>query len=152
MATYRYSRWDGTQQVFELDEDSLLEAMSEGILAHGDIYRALRDLFRRGVQGEDRRIEGLRDLMERLKAQRRQQLERHNLDALMDDLKERLRDVMDTERGGIDRRLREARQDLERAGDQADVLKGPMRLLEERAERSIETLDSLPATDLETTA
>ena len=94
MPTYRYSRWDGTQQVFRLDEDSLLEALSEDVLAHGDLDRALRNLFQRGLQGEEgQRIEGLRDLIDRLKKQRQLQLERHNLDSLMDDLKERLEDV-----------------------------------------------------------
>ena len=130
MNTYRYSRWDGSQQVFELDEDSLMESLSDDILAHGDINRALRDLFQRGLRGEGQRLEGLRDIKERLRQQRQQQLERHNLDSLMDDLKERLQDVIETERKGIDMRLAEARQQLDQAGDQAEHLKGPMRLLE----------------------
>ena len=123
MTTHRYSRWDGTQQVFELDEDSLIDSLSDDILAHGDINRALRNLFQRGVRGEqDERIEGLRDLMERLKQQRQQQLERYNLDSLMDDLKEALQDVVETERAGIEKRLEEAREQLEQAGDEAEHL------------------------------
>ena len=144
MATYRYSRWDGSQQVFDLDEDSIMDSLSDDILAHGDLNRALRNLFQRGLRGEDRRIEGLRDLMDRLKNQRQMQLERYNLDSLMDDLKERLQDVVETERGGIDRRLEDARQRLELSGDEAEHLQGPMQLLEERAQRSRDTLDSLP--------
>jgi uncharacterized protein with von Willebrand factor type A (vWA) domain len=62
----------------------------------------------------------------------------------MDDLKERLQDVIETERKGIDRRLEEAGQQLDQAGDQAEHFKGPMRLLEERARGSRETLDNLP--------
>ena len=144
MATYRYSRWDGSQQVFDLDEDSIMDSLSDDILAHGDLNRALRNLFQRGLRGEDRRIEGLRDLMDRLKNQRQMQLERYNLDSLMDDLKERLQDVVETERGGIDRRLEDTRQRLELSGDEAEHLQGPMQLLEERAQRSRDTLDSLP--------
>ncbi len=143
MARYTYSHWDGSQQVFELDEDELLEAMSEDILAHGDVNRALRDLLRRGMPNErGERVGGLRDLMERQSRQRQRQLERYNRDSLMDDLKERLRDVVDTERKGIERRLTDARRQLEAAGD--DDLQGPMRLLEERAERGKQRLDSLP--------
>ena len=145
MATYRYSRWDETQQVFELDEDSIMDSLTDDILAHGDVERALRSLFQRGTRDDrGQRIEGLRDLKERLRQQRERQLERYNLDSLMDDLEERLRDVVDTERTGIDRRLQEARQELEQAGDQAEHLGGPMRLLEERAQRSLEKLDDLP--------
>ena len=145
MPTYRYSRWDGTQQVFGLDEDSLLEALSEDVLAHGDLDRALRNLFQRGLQGEEgQRIEGLRDLIDRLKKQRQLQLERHNLDSLMDDLKERLEDVVDTERRAIDKRLDEARKRIEQAGETQQDFAAPMRLLEQRAEKSTEALDDLP--------
>ena len=145
MNIYRYSRWDGTQQLFELDEDSLLESMSDDILAHGDVNRALRNLFQQGLSGEQgERIEGLRDLIKRLKQQRQRQLERYNLESLMDDLKQRLDDVVDTERSGIDKRLQEAQRQLDEAGDEADQLQQPMQLLEERARRSREVLDALP--------
>ena len=109
MTTYRYSRWDGTQQVFDLDADDLIDSLSEDVLEHGDLERALRNMFQRGLDREGQRTEGLKDLLERLRKQRQQQLDSYNLDSLMDDLKERLRDVTDTERGGIDRRLSEAR-------------------------------------------
>lgn len=97
MADYRYSRWDGTQQVFGLDEDDLLESLSGDIMAHGDVERALRDLFRRGVgdQHGDQRIEGLSELMERLRSKRRQQLQDQKLESLTKELEERLRDVVD---------------------------------------------------------
>ena len=144
MTAYRYLRWDGSQQVFDLDEDSIMESLSDDILAHGDINRALGNLLRRGLRSESQRLDGLRDLAERLKQQRQQQLERYNLDSLMDDLKERLQDVIETERSGIERRVAEARQQLEQDGDQAEHLQGPMRLLDERAQRSRETLDHLP--------
>ena len=145
MGTYRYSRWDGSQQVVDVDEEDIMDSLSDDILEHGDVNRALRNLFQRGMQNQQgERIGGLRDLMERLRQQRQQQLERYNLDSLMDGLKEQLQDVIDTERSGIDRRLDEARRDLDEAGAQAEHLQGPMRLLEERAERSKETLDNLP--------
>ena len=145
MTTYRYSRWDGTQQPFELDEEDILETLSDDIMEHGDVRRALRGLFQRGMDDErGERVGGLRDMLGRLRQQRRQQLERYNLDSLMDDLKERLDDIVETERGGIDRRVEEARADLDRAGDQGEHLRAPMRLLEERAERSREKLEALP--------
>ena len=144
MPTYSYSRWDGSQQVFDLDEDSIMDSLSEDILAHGDLNRALRGLFQRGMDGDDRRIDGLRDLMERLREQRQRQLERFRLESVMDDLKERLQDVIETERQGIERRLLEALQQLKQAGGQAEQLREPMRLLDERARRSREILDDLP--------
>ncbi|MCH7746250.1 MAG: VWA domain-containing protein, partial [Chloroflexi bacterium] len=145
MATYKYSRWDGTQDWSDMDEDDILESLSEDILTHGDVNRALRNMFQRGMDNDrGQRIDGLRDMMERLRQQRQQQLERYNMDSLMDDLKERLQDVIDTERKGIDKRLEEGREQVEQAGDQADHLKAPMQMLEERGQRSQQKLDSLP--------
>src|SRR6266850_1341306 len=46
----RYSRWDGTQAVPDLDADELLSAMSDDLLADGDLWNALRRLFQRGAQ------------------------------------------------------------------------------------------------------
>ena len=111
MPTYRYSQWDGTQQVFDLDAEDVLESLSDDILAYGDVNRALRSLLQRGLRDDKgQRVEGLKDLMDRLRQQRQQQLERYNLDSLVDDLKEQLQEVLDTERKGIERRLQEARR------------------------------------------
>ena len=144
MNTYRYSRWDGSQQDLGIDEESIIDSLSDDILAHGDMRRALRNLFQRGLQDErGQRIDGLRDLVERLRQQRQQQLERYNLDSMMDDLKERLQDVVDTERAGIDKRLEEARQQLGSSGRQPE-LQDAMSLLERRAQDGKDRLDTLP--------
>ena len=145
MTTYSYSRWDGSQDWSDMDEDDFLEALSEDILTHGDVNRALRNLFQRGMDSEQgERVEGLREMMERLRKQRQAQLERYNVDSLMEDLKERLQDVLESERSGIDKRVSEARERMDAEGDEAEHLRGPMKMLEERAERSREKLDSLP--------
>ena len=105
--TYRYSRWDGTQNIFDLDADQLMDMLSDDILNNGDIMQALRDLLRQGMQNRDgEQMPGLRQLMEQLKDRRRQQMQQHNMDSVLDDLKERLDDIIDTERRGIQSRLR----------------------------------------------
>ena len=144
MAKYRYSRWDGSQEIAGLDGDRVLESLSDELLMHGDVDRALRSMLYRGLRSEDRRIGGLRDLIERIRQRRQQSLQRHNLDSLIDDIEQRLRDVIETERAGIDTRLEEAREQLARADENAGDLAGPMGVLEQRAQRSRETLDGLP--------
>ncbi|MDA0769914.1 MAG: VWA domain-containing protein [Chloroflexi bacterium] len=145
MTTYRYSRWDGSQNIFGLDEDDIMDSLADDILSNGDLNRALRNLMQRGMQDENgQQMPGLRDLQERLRQQRQQQLERYNLDSLMDDLKEKLKEVIDTERSGIDKRLQEARQQLEDAGEGSEHLQGAMQMLEDRAEANQEKLESLP--------
>ncbi|MBI4233782.1 MAG: VWA domain-containing protein, partial [Chloroflexi bacterium] len=144
MLSYRYSQWDGTQQVFGPDQEQLMDELADDLLAHGDVWRALREMFQRGVQGQQgQRVEGLRELLERLRAMRQQQLERYNMDSLLEDLKQRLEQVKETERKGIDRRVEEARQ---RAGEQGgDPATDPLlKMLEGRAQKSKESLDNLP--------
>lgn len=146
MIGYRYSMWDGSQHPFDLDEDDILEALSEDIMNYGDVNRALRNLMRQGMRGGDdgQRVTGLRDLRERLQAMREQQLRRYNLESAMDDIAERLQDVIDTERGGIERRMAEARDSLAQDGGDNEILRSAMDIMEKRAQDNLEKLDLLP--------
>src|SRR6266542_3301352 len=112
---FRYSRWDGTQTGFDLDADALLEEMSDYLLYHGDLNAALRRLLQQGFRDRnDERLMGLREMLERLRQRRRDELERRDLGGVYDDVAEKLQEVVEQERQGIDRRLDEARQ----SGDQ----------------------------------
>ena len=63
--SYRYSRWDGTQKIFDIDAEELMDLLSEDILNGGDVMQALRDLLRQGMQNRDgQQMPGLRQLME----------------------------------------------------------------------------------------
>ena len=70
MSTYRYSRWDGSQQLPPFDADDVLRALSEDVLAEGDVRRALQRLMQRGMRGGARGgdIPGLRRILEQLAA------------------------------------------------------------------------------------
>ena len=145
--SYRYSQWDDTQQLDPFTADDLMDAMADKLIEDGDLRRALRDLYRRGDQGAlDDRLKGLRELMERLRQMRQDQLERHDLNKIMDDINERLDDVVKTERAGIDRRLEEAAKppaaDGERTtAEENDALR---KMLQQMADRKREQLDALP--------
>ncbi len=116
----RYSRWDGTQQIDALDADELMRAMSDDLMQDGDLDRALQRLFRWGFERPDgEHVPGLRELMERLKERRQDQLNRYDLGSVLDDIKERLAQILDAERTGIERRLAEAR------GSEQDAQGGP---------------------------
>ncbi|HEX6868845.1 MAG TPA: hypothetical protein VF119_08560, partial [Candidatus Limnocylindrales bacterium] len=69
----RYSAWDGSQQVADLDADEIIDALADDVMAEGDLAEALRRLMDRGWRtGDPTRgdMPGLRDLMERLERQR----------------------------------------------------------------------------------
>ncbi len=110
---YGYSRWDGTQHIEGLDADDILKALSDDYMENGNLQQALKRLMQDGIRNEDgQRAMGLRELMERLRSQRNQQLNRYNMaSGVMDDLREKLEEIKQMERDGIQRRLDNTEQD-----------------------------------------
>ncbi len=107
----QYSRWDGTQVGFDLDADALLEEMTDDLLYHGDLNAALRRMMQQGFQDrQGRDVQGMREMLEKLREQRREQLDRYDLGGVYEDIANRLDEIVDEERAGIDRRLDEAQQ------------------------------------------
>ena len=143
---YRYSRWDGTQEIFDIDANELMDRLSDELLKQGDVMQALRELLRNGMQNrEGQQMPGLRELMERLKDQRRQQLQQYNMDSVVDDLKERLDSILQTEREGIDRRLSDAQEQVSQASEEDRPQQESLNdLLKQRADRNRGKLDNLP--------
>src|SRR5262249_26287564 len=108
------------------DADQILDALAEGLFEHGDLARALRELFRRGLRGrEGQRLAGLQDLMRQLRGQRQQRLDRYDLGSVLDQLRPRLDRVVEREGAGVDR-----------AAGQPE--------LRERVETARRTLETLP--------
>ncbi len=115
MARFRYSRWDGTQVGFELGADEIFDELTDELLYHGDLNQALQRLLQRGFRDrEGERVAGMRELLEQLRQRRREMLERHDLGGPYEEIAQRLRDIVDQERTGIDDLVEEARQ----SGDQ----------------------------------
>ena len=107
---FRYSRWDGTQVGFEIDAEAIFEEITDDLLYHGDLNAALRRLMQQGFEDDEgNRVEGMRELMQRLRDARRERLENSNLGGVYDEIADALRDVVDQERNALDRRLEEAR-------------------------------------------
>jgi uncharacterized protein with von Willebrand factor type A (vWA) domain len=105
---FRYSQWDGTQDIPALDADDVLQSLSDDLLSFGDLQQALRNMMQRGIRTPDGdRTDGMRDLLQRLRQQRRQQLERFDLSSVFDDIQRQLDEILDLERDALDGRLDE---------------------------------------------
>ena len=145
---YRYTRWDGTQRVVELDDDALMDEMAEDLTTHGDFERALRNLYQRGMQRQDGGgAEGLRHLRDQLQKRRQGQLDHYNLDNVFKDIEERLQRIIQKEREGIDDRIQEARGDASRDDNLSPEEKQRLLgMMEQRANRNRDRLDALPDT------
>ena len=101
---FRYSRWDGSQQLPDLDADEVLDEIADDILGYGDLRSALRRLMNEGMRPPTGApMRGLKDIMEQLRRRRQQRLERFDLGASLEDIERKLEDVVRTERAGIQR-------------------------------------------------
>lgn len=103
---YRYSRWDNTQTLEDLTAEEILDSLSDELISDGDLWNALRRMYRWGDEGKlDDRLQGLQQLLEQLRQQRQQELSRHDLGSVVDDIRKRLEEIVQTEREGIQNRL-----------------------------------------------
>ena len=112
---FTYSAWDGTQTGFDWDADTLFGELTDDLLYHGDLHAALRRLMQQGfADDEGNRLQGLRELLERLRAARQERLEQFDLGGIYDQINEALDEVVETEREAIDEYLDE----IDASGDQ----------------------------------
>ena len=160
MATYRYSRWDGSQDVALPTTDDLFDRLSEQILQGDDLRGALNRMMRHGMRGEGQRGAGLQELLERLRDARQRNLDRYDLSSIFDDIQERLDSIIGKERGGINQRLQEIEPTSAadaQDGERSDAAEGsgqpnesdapPSELadmLRQMANRRLNQLDQLP--------
>src|SRR5258705_1355741 len=137
MGRFSSSRWDGTQRGFDIDADAVLAEISDDLIHHGDVNAALRRMLQSGFEDRDgQRIQGLREMLEKLRQERRERLENFDLGGVYNEIAESLKEVVDMERGGIEDYQRDARESGdERRREIAD---------EVAAEKNME-LDMLPS-------
>jgi uncharacterized protein with von Willebrand factor type A (vWA) domain len=109
----RYSRWDDTQDPFgpELSAGELLEELSDDALSGLGIDGALSRLLRGGMRGS---FDGLDALRSRLRERRAREQANLDLAGPLEELRDRLDDIVDRERSTLsfraddDARMREA--------------------------------------------
>ena len=129
---FRYGSWDGSQQA-PLSADDVLGAIAEDLMEYGDLKWAMRNLLSRGMTMPDGGyIQGLRDMLKQLREQKRERLQQFDLSSVMQDIEQKLAEILSMEQNTIDEWLD---QDSETFAN--DVLR-------KIAERSQETLDELP--------
>jgi uncharacterized protein with von Willebrand factor type A (vWA) domain len=106
----------------------VLDALSDDLMNYGDLNAALQRLLRWGSPN----MPGLEQLLKQLREARERELSRYNLDSTVEQLREKVQEVIDTEKKGIERRVNES--------ETADAKK----LMERIARQRNEQLDRLP--------
>ncbi len=147
MRIYRYSEWDGSQDIPGADADELMDELGRHLMSYGDLSYALRLLQRAGFKdNQGRRLPGIQELLQRLRQQRQGQLEKYNLGAVMDEIRKKLDDILKTEREGIQRRLDEARQKASEGGHElsSEMREKLQKTVEDMAAQNLKKLAELP--------
>ena len=108
-ARFTYSAWDGTQTGFEFDADAAFDELTDELLYHGDVNAALRRMMQEGMQDRDgNHLQGLRELLEKLRQEREERLANSDLGGVYDEIKDAIDDILDEERHAIENALRDA--------------------------------------------
>ena len=132
---FTYSAWDGTQADYEMTADDLFRQMTDDLAYHGDPNAALRNLLQNGFEQDGERMQGLREMLERLKERREEMLESGDVGGVFADIAEKLRDIVDTERSTL-----KAQAEYSAGGEDPDQA---ARDAAAQAERNLQ-LDMLP--------
>ncbi len=108
---FRYSRWDGTQQGFELDADSLIKEVADELIHHGDPNAALRRMMQQGLRDRNGRdIEGIRETLRKVRERKKEIRESGQLGGEFDSVAKELNDIVDEERLAVDEGERRAQE------------------------------------------
>jgi uncharacterized protein with von Willebrand factor type A (vWA) domain len=153
----RYSRWDGSQAVPDLDADEILDELADDVMAEGDLGSALRRLMERGWRSPDgsrRDLAGLQDLIERIQGRREELLDRYKLGDVLADIRRELEEIVAQERSGVERRLDQGSRPGKKGGEEAvgkSDAKGDeasdadlRKMLRDMAAKRLDQLDALP--------
>ena len=115
--------------------DDLFRQMTDDLAYHGDPNAALRNLLQNGFEQDGERMQGLREMLERLKQRREEMLESGDVGGVFADLAEKLREIVETERNTL-----QAQAEYSAGGDDPDQAD---RDAAAQAERNLQ-LDMLP--------
>jgi len=85
-----------------LDADALLQAMGDELIEHGDPESALRRMLHQGLDVDGQHLQGIREILERLRRARQERLERDDLGGVYAEIDQALRDVIGEERAALD--------------------------------------------------
>ena len=133
---FNYSRWDGTQQGFEFDAQSLIDELTDDLVHHGDVNAALRRMMQEGMRNDrGENLMGLREMMQKVRDKRTEIKDRGDLGGVYKEIADELDDLVDEERHAIDQALKDAI----RSGDERRSA-----LANESAEQKNFRLDMLP--------
>src|ERR1700686_2501380 len=101
MIEIRYTAWDGSQKL-KLDADKVFEKLAEYLSYTDDVRQAMDWMTRQGMDFDGSRGTGLEEFLEQLRQEMRQRYREFNLKEALSEIKQRLGDIVDRERGTLE--------------------------------------------------
>ena len=84
-----------------MSADELFAQMTDDLAYHGDPNAALRNLLQNGFDHDGERIQGLREMLERLRERRQEMLDSGDVGGVFAEIAEKLRDIVEAERENL---------------------------------------------------
>jgi uncharacterized protein with von Willebrand factor type A (vWA) domain len=124
----RFAKWDGSQAA-QFEEGEIFDAISDSLLYHGDPSSALRQLMADGLELPDgRSLVGLREILERLRQERSDILNRFDPSGKSSEIRDRIeREVIDVERQQLDQLVDASKGEISKS-DEDKFFEGNMEL------------------------
>src|SRR5258706_14450166 len=126
----RFTRWDGSQRI-RLTPAQVFEKLSDYLSFTDDLQQAMDWLLRQGMEWEGARVVGLDELLEQLREEMRKRYRQYNLDHSLDDIRQKLEEILDLERAALDE-----------LGDEGKEQKAALDRLPPRLSQAIEQLQN----------
>jgi uncharacterized protein with von Willebrand factor type A (vWA) domain len=147
MTTYRYSEWDGTQPALRLNKDELMDELAEGLMHDSNLSLLLWKMQRQDAKNGQERLDGLQKILQRLLAEKQQQLKQFDLAAMMAEMKKKMDDIIKQEQAGVLKKLDEARKKAAQGSPESDNAdaKNNLQQIEQKAAADLRKLKNLPA-------
>jgi len=131
MRIFRYSQWDETQAASLSDAEALMDRLAELLMQDGDFPKALQMIMDRGMTADvGVRIEEIRDLLHHLKEMREKDLQKYDLGSLLDDVREKLDQIVNMERETVEQQLEELAPPPDSSRDEAQPLLDRLSILD----------------------
>jgi uncharacterized protein with von Willebrand factor type A (vWA) domain len=146
MSTYRFFKWDGSEP-FAFDKEKLMDELSRRLMADGNLADALWQMQNSRLRdSHNRPLPSLKEMLRRLQEKRDKQLNRFNLDSVMEDIRKALEEVIKTERSGIQKKIDEINQKAQQGSQDLspETLQKIVQSMREKADQNLEKLDNLP--------
>lgn len=138
-----YQRWDGSQQLPRIDGDEVFDEIRDSLLYHGDVSAALKQLLRDGFRDRNgKRIEGIKDLVERLAQRRREILSKRDPSGILTEISDVLDHIISTEHDELDSRL-------EKLADSPDLASSEARELLNQRQLELSMVGGDPASQIQ---